>query len=131
MSVSSVTLLEIQNARESEESPLAMEQVFAALGSVGGHQNIFQRLFGGGHAQPSHFSLEIVSVNSRIHFFLAAPDALREYLESQLTAQYPRLLITKTSDYMEHFFTLPHAVGQLVYGNSFYLPLKTYKEIKN
>ncbi len=131
MSVSPVTLLEIQNARESEESPLAMEQVFAALGSGGAHQNIFQRLFGGGHTQASHFSLEIVSVNSRIHFFLAAPDSLREYLESQLTAQYPRLLITKIPDYMEHFLSLPHASGQLVYGSSFYLPLKTYKDIKD
>ena len=87
MTASDLTLLEIQNARESEETPLAMEQVFAALGSGGGHQSIITRLLHPGHTPP-YFSLEMVSVNSRIHFFLATTESLRGYLESQLTAQY-------------------------------------------
>ncbi len=129
MTASDLVVLEIQNARESEESPLAMEQVFAALGSGGGHQSIFSRLFSPGHTPP-FFSLEMVSVNSRIHFFVATSESLRGYLESQLTAQYPRLLIAKAHDYAQHFLSLPHASGQLVYGNSYYLPIKTYKDIK-
>lgn len=123
-------VLEIQNSRESEETPLAMEQVLAALSAGGGHKGFFQRLFGG-HTPTSFFSLEIASVNSGIHFFLVTPTDQRGYLESQLTAQYPRVLIAETKDYMPHFLTLPHAVGQLVYGNSFYLPLKTYKDMKD
>lgn len=130
MAASDLVVLEVQNARESEESPLAMEQVFAALGSGGGHQSLLSRLFNPGHTPP-FFSLEMVSVNSRIHFFVVTPESLRGYLESQLTAQYPRLLIAKAHDYAEHFLSLPHAAGQLVYGNSYYLPIKTYKDIKD
>lgn len=123
-------VLEIQNSRESEEPPLAMEQVLAALSTGGGHRSIFQMLFGGGAPTP-FLSLEIASVNSGIHFFLVTPESQRGYVESQLTAQYPRVLISPAKDYMPHFLTLPHAVGQLVYGNSFYLPLKTYKDMKD
>jgi len=123
-------VLEIQNSRESEEPPLAMEQVLAALSTGGAHKGFFQRLFGG-HSPASFFSLEIASVNSGIHFFLVTPADQRGYLESQLTAQYPRVLIAETKDYLPHFLSLPHAVGQLVYGNSFYLPLKTYKDMKD
>lgn len=123
-------VLEIQNSRESEEPPLAMEQVLAALSTGGGHRSIFQVLFGGG-APASFLSLEIASVNSGIHFFLVTSESQRGYVESQLTAQYPRVLISPVKDYMPHFLSLPHAVGQLVYGNSFYLPLKTYKDVKD
>lgn len=130
MTATDLTMLEIQNARESEETPLAMEQVFAALGSGVGHQSIISRMLHRGHT-PTYFSLEMVSVNSRIHFFLATTEALRGYLESQLTAQYPRILLAKTADYAPHFLSLPHASGQLVYGNAYYLPLKTYKDIKD
>lgn len=130
MSTSPLVYLEIQNSRESEESPLAMEQVLASLGTDGGHGGFFARLFRRGHT-PKHFSLEIVSVNSAIHFFLVVPQSLREYIESQLTAQYPKLLLVSTTDYMPHFLSLPHSSGQMAQGTSFYLPIKTYKDIKD
>jgi hypothetical protein len=130
MSAQPLVLLEIRNSRQSEETPQAMEQVLASLGSDAHHEGLFAKLFGRTHA-PKYFSLEIVSVNSAIHFFLAVPANLREYIEGQLTAQYPRVVVSSISDYMPHFLTLPHAVGQMVQGNSFYLPLKTYKDIKD
>ncbi|MBP9814122.1 ATP-binding protein [Candidatus Woesebacteria bacterium] len=130
MSSSQLVIFEIRNSRESEESPLAMEQVFASLGSSGGHGGFLAMLFGHKHA-PKYFSLEIVSVNSAIHFFLAVPSNLSEYIESQLTAQYPKLLLAPITDYAPHFLSLPHAVGQMVQGNSFYLPIKTYKDVKD
>lgn len=130
MSSSQLVIFEIRNSRESEESPLAMEQVFASLGSSGGHGGFLAMLFGHKHA-PKYFSLEIVSVNSAIHFFLAVPSNLSEYIESQLTAQYPKLLLAPITDYAPHFLWLPHAVGQMVQGNSFYLPIKTYKDVKD
>lgn len=130
MSSSPLVIFEIRNSRESEETPLAMEQVFASLGSGAGHAGFFAKLFGHKHA-PKYFSLEIVSVNSAIHFFLAVPANLSEYIESQLTAQYPKLLLSPITDYVPHFMSLPHAVGQMVQGNSFYLPIKTYKDVKD
>lgn len=127
---SSFVLLEIKNVRDSEEPTAAMEQVFAALGTGGKHGGFLQKLFGPKHA-PKYYSFEIVSVNSRIHFFVGLPHELEAYAESQLTSQYPRLVLVEASDYAPHFLSLPHAAGQLVQSNAFYYPLKTYKELRD
>ena len=122
-------LLEVRNSRESEEPPAAMEQVFAALGASAGG-GLLKKLFG--PKQPSrYFSFEIVSVNAAIHFFVGLPSHAESYVTSQLTAQYPKIVFTKTSDYAPQLLALPHAVGQLVQTNSFYYPIKTYKDVKD
>lgn len=130
MADSPFVLLEVKNSRDSEEAPAAMEQIFAALASSGGHGGLLSRLFGPRHA-PKYFSFEIVAVNTRIHFFVGIPSGLQSYVESQLTAQYPKVLLAPVDDYAPHFLTLPHAVSQLVLTNSYYYPLKTYKDIKD
>ncbi len=127
---SPLVLLEVKNSRESEEPVSAMEQIFAALANGGGHGGLLSRFFGPRHGH-WFFSFEIVAVNSRIHFFVGVPSKARGYLESQLTAQYPKLLLSPVSDWAPHFLALPHASGQLVFTNSFYYPLRTYKEVKD
>lgn len=122
-------LLELTNSRDSEESPLAMEQVFAALGGKS-HVGIIEWLMGKRDTHES-FSFEIVAVNSQIHFFVGVSETRRGYIEGQLTAQYPRVMLTPVSDYAEHFFTLSHMMGNVVLGNSYYYPLKTYKDLKD
>ncbi len=124
-----VVLLELTNSRDSEEKPLAMEQVFAALGGKS-HVGFIDWLMGK-RAVHTYFSFEIVAVNSQIHFFVAVPEEKRAYIEGQLTAQYPRAMLSPVLDYAEHFFSLPHAIGQIVLGNSYYYPLKTYKDLKD
>ncbi len=122
-------LLELRNSRDSEEVPAAMEQVFAALGA-GAHTGLLSRLFGPRHA-PRYFSFEIVSVNTRIHLFVGLPQQMQTYVESQLTAQYPKLLISTVGDYAPHFFALPHVTGQLVLTQSYYYPLKTSTDVRD
>ncbi len=123
-------LLEVKNSRDSEETPAAMEQVFAALGASAGHGGLLDRIFGSRHA-PKYFSFELVSINSRIHFFVGLPSHVQAYVESQLTAQYPKVLLSVSADYAPHFLSLPHAAAQLTFTNSFYYPLKTYKDVKD
>lgn len=122
-------LLEIQNSRESEETPLAMEQVFAALGSTR-HQGLLSALFG---KSSSHdfASFEIVSDNTEIRFFLVMPQGFREYVENQLTARYPKLVCSQHADYLPDILSRPHAIGQMVLSSSFYYPLKTYKDVRD
>ena len=81
-------LLEVRNSRDSEETPAAMEQVFAALGASADHGGILARIFG--RHKPKYFSFEIVSVNSGIHFLIGMPGEAQGYVESQLTAHYPK-----------------------------------------
>ena len=126
---SSPVLLEVKNSRDGEETPAAMEQVFAALGATGGHGGLLARIFSR-HA-PKYFSFEIVSVNSGIHFFVGVPQEAQGYVESQLTAHYPKLLLSASADWAPHFVSLPHALSQLVFSNSYYYPLKTYADLKD
>ena len=53
-------LFEVTNSRDSEEKPLAMEQVFAALGGIS-YVGFIDRLMG---KRPEHgfFSFEIIAV---------------------------------------------------------------------
>src|SRR3989344_2419758 len=100
--------LEVIGNRLSEETPLAMEQVFAAFANVR-REALWRRLFWPGRVQ--YASFEIVSVNSQIHFFVATPEHLRTFIESQLTAQYPRVVLVPSEDYLPHLLVLPHAVS--------------------
>lgn len=130
MTESPLVLLEVKNSRDSEETPAAMEQIFAALGAGGGHGGFLSMLFRPRHA-PKYFSFELVAVNSRIHFFVGVPSSLQTYVESQLTAQYPKVLLAPVEDYAPHFLALPHKTAQVVLSNAYYYPLKTYKDVKD
>jgi hypothetical protein len=123
-------LLEAKNSRDSEEAPAVMEQMFAALGTSGGHGGLLDKLFGSRH-EPRFFSFEIMSVNAGIHFFVGMPSNMQTFIESQLTAQYPKVSLSQVADYSPHFLNLPHILGQLVYTNAFYYPLKTYKDVRD
>ncbi|MFC1646954.1 type IV secretory system conjugative DNA transfer family protein [Patescibacteria group bacterium] len=128
----SLVLLEIKNSRDCEETSMSMEQVFAALGS-GGHSGILQMILS--LFKPRHpekfYSFEIVSVNSKIHFFICCPSNLQPYIESQLTAVYPKSAIVPVKDYAPHFLSSPHFVGQMLLNNYFYYPLKTYQDVRD
>ncbi|MFH0749881.1 MAG: DUF87 domain-containing protein [Candidatus Gottesmanbacteria bacterium] len=122
-------VVEIKNTRDSEETPLAMEQVFAAMGS-GKPQGLMSRLLQG-KSKESWLSFEIVAVDSAIHFYLVTTKTTRAYIESQLTAQYPKLAITETKDVISRLFETARAVTQLVLASPFYYPLKTYKDVRD
>jgi hypothetical protein len=123
-------LLELRNTRESEETPAAMEQVLGALGSSGGHRGLFQSLFGPKHPS-KYYSLEIVSVNSGIHFYLGMSSESQTYVESQITAQYPKIVLTPVGDYAPQLLQLPHTTAQLTLTGYYYYPLKTFKDVRD
>lgn len=127
---SPLVLLEVKNSRDSEETAASMEQIFASLGGSGSHVGILQKLFARKHAE-KFFSFEIIAVNSSIHFFVALPPALETYVESQLTAQYPKVVLAPAVDWAPHFLSLPHACAQLVQSTYYFVPLKTHKEVRD
>jgi hypothetical protein len=130
--MSELRILEIKNARDSEESPLNMEQVYASLGG-GGHVGIFEMIRSLVIPQKIHqfVSFELLSVNTLLHFLVVVPDEYRQYVESQLISQYPKLLVQEISDYAHHFLSLPHTIGQIVLRSPYYVPIKTYKDVKD
>ncbi|KKR79225.1 MAG: hypothetical protein UU25_C0020G0008 [Microgenomates group bacterium GW2011_GWB1_40_9] len=105
-----LTIVEIKNSRDSEEAPLVMEQVFAALG-VGRSHGILEQLFG--PKEHRWFSFEIGVFQSIIHFYVVTPTSAFSYLESQLSAQYPKIMVTAVADYVPPLMANPHALTQL------------------
>jgi hypothetical protein len=92
----SSVLLEIKVPKETNKSPLAMEIFFIALwqkGSVSLVQAYFQ-----GKIRP-WFSLELVSLEGKVKFFIWAPRKWRNLVEAQLYAQYPGIEIFEVPDY--------------------------------
>jgi len=125
-----LVLREVKNSRDSEETPANMEQVFAVLG-VGKHNGGFIASLFGKSESPHFFSFEIVSLSGVIHFYIIAPEEDMVYLERQLTTQYPKVVLSSGTDGLGSVFAFPHTSSQLALVEPFYLPIKTYADIKD
>lgn len=123
------TLLEIKLPREILKGPQAMEVVLNMF-----HQtrdgNLLERYWLGWLR--AWFSLEIVSINGEIHFFIYTQRFFRNLVEAQIYAQYPDVEITEVDDYTKKTFTDGFMKEWNCWGTEFALtgedayPIKTY-----
>ncbi len=122
-------LLEIKLPRETVKSPLAMEIFFTSLyqtGTAAGYIDSFWR----GKVRP-WFSLELVSVEGKVKFFIWCHTKFRNLVEAQLYAQYPNIEIHEAEDYMA-WFHHPDPVNWPMWATYFKFmkpniyPIKTY-----
>ncbi|MCF7833822.1 MAG: hypothetical protein K9L98_02875 [Candidatus Pacebacteria bacterium] len=90
-------LLEIIPPREVDRSPQAMELFFTnALyhwSDKGGSETYFQG------AVWFWFSLEIVSIEGQVHFYIRTPTRIRSLIETQIYSQYPQAQVKEVDDY--------------------------------
>ncbi len=119
-------LLEIKTSRTGEETVESMVQFLASLTNL---KSRFLPLV--------YFSVpisfEIVVAEQTVHFYLCAPQKYQTFLESQLISQYPKVLITKSRDYMPDLLSKKDTlvVGQLKLSHGALYPLRTYKDFKD
>jgi hypothetical protein len=94
--------LEVKIDELSEKSPLAMEQIFAALHAI--HQNF---TWGEDLAGKTvlYMSCEIVSLGGQIAYIFKLPARFRTLFESAVFAQYSKAEIIQVEDYLRN---LPH-----------------------
>jgi hypothetical protein len=124
------TLLEVKPPKEVFKSPLAMELVLQSLYQTGGHGDWWKKYWAG--AVRNWFSLEIVSIEGNIHFFIRTSVKFKSIIESQIYAQYPQAEVTEVEDYTNAVpdFTKDGPIG--LWGANFIMtkddayPLKTY-----
>lgn len=121
-------LLEIKLPPEVTKSPLAMEIFFTSLYQTGAPKNWIETYLGG--SVPPWFSLELVSLEGEIHFFIWSMKKYKNMIEAQLYAQYPNAEIHEVSDYTGR---IHHGTkGLSMWGTYFKLskpdpyPIKTY-----
>lgn len=111
------TLLRVMAPKNNEKTPLAAEQMFAALHGIYRKEEVLQE----------HFSFEIAAVGHSIHFYLLVPTHLRDFLEGQIYSQYPTVEIEAVNDYanidMEGKAVVGGEIGLI---RNDYFPIRTF-----
>ncbi len=116
------TTLRILVPKNNEKTPLAAEQMFAALHGIFKKKSSFQ----------DYFSFEIASREKYIQFYAYVPCHLKDFLEGQIYSQYPTAEISEVDDYVieekENIETgkLKLAGTELELTNSDVYPIKTF-----
>lgn len=77
----------------------------------------------------AQFSLEMVSKNQFLSFYIALPAGLKGIIEPQIYAQYPDAEIEEVEDYLPHFDDKTEVV-QLYFKRSSIYPFNTYHRIE-
>jgi len=90
-------VLEIIPPRDVERSPKAMELFISNalyhFSNKGGREEYWQG------AVWLWFSLEIVSIEGQVHFYIRTPSRIRGLIETQMYAQYPQAQVREVEDY--------------------------------
>lgn len=91
------TLLELKLPKETFKGPSAMELFLSHLYQTSGETTFLDRWWKG--KVRAWFSLEIVSIEGQVKFFIWTRKSLRRLVESALYSQYPDVEIYETPDY--------------------------------
>jgi len=126
-------LLEIQVPRDVIKTPAAMELIFSNAFYHKSIKGFWEEYMIG--APWLWFSLEIVSIDGRVHFFVRTPTRIRDLVETQIYAQYPQAKVVETEDYVWNIPQYTKNGGWNMWGCEFtkkqhdVRPIRTYKQI--
>ncbi|MEX0621533.1 MAG: type IV secretion system DNA-binding domain-containing protein [Candidatus Woykebacteria bacterium] len=119
--ISNGVLLSISLPRENEKLPTAAEQMFASLHGILDFTPGIQE----------HLSLEMASSLDGIKFYVFAPTAFKNFVESQIYAQYPDAEIREAVDYAK---SIPAgsfvSSTEIVLDKEFIFPIKTFRDFE-
>ena len=120
-------LLEIKIPKEVTKTPLAMEIFFTSIWQKGSANYLETYLSG---KVPPWYSLELVSLGGKVHFYIWTQLKFKDFIESQLYAQYPSVEIVAVEDYATK---VPHDPENMPMWGTYYklgrgdaYPIKTY-----
>jgi len=128
-------LLAIDVPENTEQSPKAVEQMFAQLSSTLKSPNLKEKWIDGVFVTP--FSFELVSMEGYIQYLIWTPMAYRDFIEAIVYAQYPEAEMQEVEDYARQ---LPSRWPdeqydmwgtELLLTNKDYFPIKTYPHFEH
>lgn len=91
-------LLAVDVPKDNEQSPKAVEQIFAHLAGAHSTPNLMEAYWDG-YVQ-AWFSLEIISIDGYVQFLIYTAESFRDLVEAAIYAQYPDAEITEVEDYV-------------------------------
>ena len=121
-------LLEIKLPRELFKSPQAMEFFVAGLYTMFGEANWYEKYWNG--SVRAWFSLEIVSIDGQVHFFIWGKKGFKHQIEANLYSQFPGIEIFEVPDYTLSVIYNPEV--NAIFATEFdlkekdFFPIKTY-----
>lgn len=128
-------LLAIDIPKNNEQSPRAVENIFAHLAGAHKSFNFYEQWWTG--EVDDSFSFEIISIGGYIQFIVHTRDVYRDLIEASVYAQYPDAEITEIEDYAQRWkLQFPNDQYDL-YGAELKLakksvyPIITYKEFED
>ncbi len=90
-------LLSVNVPRMTEQTPKAVENIFAHFTGLLGGGNLIDKYVKGKFQE--NFACELVSKDGIIRYYIRIPAGLRDVFESALFAQYPEIEIKEAVDY--------------------------------
>ena len=124
-------LLEIIPPRDIEKSPKLMESVFSGMAGVHTTLNSVEIYAEGKFIDK--FSLELVSIEGSVHFYVRVPVRFRNLMEANIYAQYPDAEIVEVDDYANNVPKIIPNRDWNLWGTDFELgkpdpyPIRTYR----
>lgn len=94
------TILEVSVPKEVFQTPKSVESIFTSLHSMSSPPDEFLDKYWRGKIQ-DYLCFEIVGAAGKSHFYIRTPSALKNYVSSQIYAQYPKAEIKEISDYVD------------------------------
>ena len=91
-------LLEIHVPRDVIKSPAAMELIFSNAFYHKSGKGFWEEYIIG--APWMWFSLEMVSIDGKVHFYIRTPTRIKDLVETQIYAQYPQAKVVEVEDYV-------------------------------
>jgi hypothetical protein len=127
-------LLEIQVPRDVIKTPAAMELIFSNAFYHKSGKGFWEEFIIG--APWLWFSLEIVSIDGRVHFYVRTPTRIRDLVETQIYAQYPQAKVVEVEDYAFKIPKYEKDGDWNMWGCEFtkvkddVMPIRTYKQVE-
>ncbi|MFH1225802.1 MAG: hypothetical protein V1684_00745 [bacterium] len=128
-------LLAIDIPKDNEQTPKAVENIFAHLSGSHTDPNRWEKYWEG-KTQES-YSLEIISIGGYVRFLIRTVDSFRDLVEAAIYAQYPTAEIVEVEDYTDK---VPHhypneeynlwGTELVLYAKEHY-PIKTYMDFEH
>jgi hypothetical protein len=94
-----MVLLELMIPREIMKSPKAMEQVLTAINTTRNAPTNIKAKYWDGEVTRS-FSLEIVSFDGNVHFYVRVPQVAKNLVEATFFSYYPDIEVEEVPDYI-------------------------------
>ena len=123
-------LLSIKIPREVHKSPEAMEIMLQAINDTGGTADWFLRWWKG--QVRLWFSLEIISIEGSLYFFIRTPRKYKDFVTTQIYSQYPQSEVQEVDDYVRYVPKYIKSNEWSLFGSEVVLakddvyPIKTY-----